>query len=90
MLAALKPRRPRDAEEFLKMVDETKPQDAADWKSELAAFLDSTQAGRDAVLASREGKPHDEKRLADFKRDFVRFEAMSMKGQPFIIPTTIP
>ena len=72
------------------MAEEAKPQDAVDWESELATFLNSTQAGRDAVIASRDNKPHDEKALADFTRDFVRFQAMSMKGQPYVIPTSDP
>ena len=90
MLAAMKAAPPENAAEFLKLAEEAKPQDAVDWKSELAAFLNSTQAGRDAVIASRDDKPHDEKALADFKRDFVRFQAMSMKGQPLVVPTSDP
>ncbi len=90
VLAALKAAPPEGAEDFLKMADEMKPQDAADWKAEMAAFLDSTEAGRTALIASRDGKPHDEKALATFKRDLVRFEAMSMKGQAFLIPTDDP
>ena len=90
VLAALKAAPPEGAEDFLKMADEMKPQDAADWKAEMAAFLDSTEAGRTALIASRDGKPHDGKALAAFKRDLVRFEAMSMKGQAFLIPTDDP
>src|SRR5258708_40053710 len=72
------------------MVEESKPQDAVDWKKELGDYLDSTESGRQAFLAAREGKPHDEKALAAFKRDLVRLEAMSMKEQPFIIPPADP
>jgi ABC-type transport system involved in cytochrome c biogenesis permease subunit len=90
LLAALKAAPPDGAEDFLKMVDEVKPQDARDWKTELGAFLDNASAGRTALIASRDGKPHDEKALTDFKRDLVRFEAMSMKGQAFLIPTGDP
>jgi len=88
--AALKADPPPGAKEFVKMLDETKAQDATDWNSELRAFLDNVEAGRTAAEALREGKPHDEKTLLAFKRDLVRFEAMSMKGQPLVIPTTDP
>jgi ABC-type transport system involved in cytochrome c biogenesis permease subunit/phosphoglycolate phosphatase-like HAD superfamily hydrolase len=90
LLAALKAAPPEGALDYLRMVDEVKPQDAADWKLELAGFVDSIEAGRAALLAWRDGKPHDEKALAALKRDLVRFEAMSMKGQPFLIPTDDP
>ena len=90
VLAALKGAPPQGAEDFLKMADETKPQDAADWKTEMAAFLDNTEAGRTALIASRDGKPHDAAALAAFKRDLVRFEAMSMKGQPLLVPSADP
>jgi len=90
VLATLKGAPPEGAEEFLKMADETKPQDAADWKAEMAAFLGSTEAGRTAIMASRDGKPHDAAALTAFKRDLVRFEAMSMKGQPLLIPSADP
>jgi ABC-type transport system involved in cytochrome c biogenesis permease subunit len=90
MIAAMQAAPPENAGEFLKMAAELKPQDATDWKAELAAFLDRTQAGRDALVAQRAGRPHDEKALADFKRDVVRFQAMSMKGQALIIPTSDP
>ena len=90
LLAALKAAPPDNAAEFLKMAEELKPQDAADWKTEMAALIDSTAAGRTALLAERAGKPHDEKLATAFKRDLVRLEAMSMKGQPFIIPTDDP
>jgi ABC-type transport system involved in cytochrome c biogenesis permease subunit/LEA14-like dessication related protein len=52
--------------------------------------VDNIEAGRAALLAWRDGKPHDEKALAALKSDLVRFEAMSMKGQPFLIPTDDP
>ncbi len=90
VLAALKAAPPQGAEDFLKMADETNPQDATDWKAEMAAFLGNTEAGRTALMASRESKPHDEKALAAFKRDLVRFEAMSMKGQALLIPSADP
>ena len=90
LLAALKAAPSEGTKEFLKMVDELQPQDAADWQAELATFLDSTEAGRTAMLASRDGKPHDEKALTAFQRDLVRFEAMSMKGQPLPIPPDDP
>ncbi len=90
ILSALKAMRPEGAEDFLKMADEMKPQDAADWKAEMNAFLDGTSAGRAALIASRDGKAHDEAALTAFKRDLVRFEAMSMKGQPLLIPSSDP
>ena len=68
------------------MVEESKPQDAVDWKRELGEYLDNTEAGRKAFLAARDGKPSDEKALAPFKRDLVRLEAMWMKGQALVIP----
>ena len=90
VLEALRIAKPEGAEEFLKMADEVKPQDAADWKTEMAAFLDGTTAGRAALLASRDGQAHDAAALTAFKRDLVRFEAMSMKGQPLLIPSADP
>jgi len=90
ILAALRAKPPKDAEQFLQMVDETKPRDAADWRAELRDFLAKAKAGRDAAAAAREGKPSDEAALLDFKRALVRFEAMSMKGQPLIVPSHDP
>jgi ABC-type transport system involved in cytochrome c biogenesis permease subunit len=75
------------AEEFLKMVDEVKPQDAKAWGRELQAFLDNLPAGREALRKSQKGEPHDAKALAQLRYDLVRFEAMSMKGQALLIPT---
>jgi ABC-type transport system involved in cytochrome c biogenesis permease subunit len=77
-------------EQFLEMVAETKPRDATDWRAELREFLAKASAGREAAAAAREGKPHDEAALLDFKRALVRFEAMSMKGQPLIVPSHDP
>ncbi|HET6206561.1 MAG TPA: cytochrome c biogenesis protein CcsA [Terracidiphilus sp.] len=90
LLAALKAAPPEGALDFLRLADEVMPQNAADWEAELAAFLDKIEAGRGALLASRDGKLHDEKAVAEFKRDLVRFEAMSMKGQPLLIPSDDP
>ncbi|MCE9611424.1 MAG: cytochrome c biogenesis protein CcsA [Chthoniobacter sp.] len=90
VLAGLKGASSEGAEDFLKMADEVKPQNAADWKAEMNAFLDGASAGRAALMASRDGKPHDEKVLTAFKRDLVRLEAMSMKGQPLLIPSADP
>ncbi len=90
VLAALKAAPPEGAEDFLKMADEMKPADAVDWKTEMNAFLDGTAAGRAALIASRDGKPHDVAALTAFKRDLVRLEAMSMKGQPLLIPSADP
>ena len=90
VIRALKAAPPEGAADFLKMVEESKPQDAVDWKHEMGEYLDNTEAGRKAFLPCRDGKPYDEKALAPFKRDLVRLEAMSMKGQPFIIPSSDP
>lgn len=78
------------AEEFLKMVDEVKPQDAKAWDRELQAYLDNLPAGRAALQKSQKGEPYDAKALAQLRYDLVRFEAMSMKGQPLLIPTRDP
>ena len=77
-------------EEFLKQVEQTKPQDAVDWKREMNEYLDNTEAGRKAFLADRDGKPYNEKILTAFRRDLVRLEAMAMKGQAFVIPPADP
>ena len=90
ILAALKAHPPQGAEQFLQMVEETKPRDATDWRSELREYVAKAGAGREAAAAAREGKPHDAAALLDFKRALVRFEAMSMKGQPLIVPSHDP
>jgi len=90
VLAALKGAATEGSEDFLKMADEVKPQNAADWKAEMNAFLDGASAGRAALIASRDGQPHDAQALIAFKRDLVRLEAMSMKGQPLLIPAADP
>ena len=81
---------PEGSEHFLKEIAEAKPQNAVDWKREMNDYLDRTEAGRKAFLAETEGKPYDEKVLAPFLRDLRRLEAMSMKGQAFIIPSSNP
>ena len=54
MLAALKQSGGgMGAEEFLKMVDEVKPQDAKAWGRELQAYLDNLPAGREALRVTR-------------------------------------
>jgi ABC-type transport system involved in cytochrome c biogenesis permease subunit len=85
--AVLKAEPPIGSDEFIKMIAETNPRNATDWASELGDFLANVSAGRAATEALRRNQPHDEKALLDFKRHLVRFEAMSMKGQPLIIPT---
>ncbi len=90
VLAALKAAPPEGAADFLKMADELKPMDSTDWKAEMNTFLENASAGRAALIASRDGKPHDEAAATAFKRDLVRLEAMSMKGQAFLIPTDDP
>jgi ABC-type transport system involved in cytochrome c biogenesis permease subunit len=90
ILAALHANPPKGAEQFLQMVEETKPRNADDWRTELRDYLAKSAAGRDAAAAAREGKPHDAAALLDFKRALVRFEAMSMKGQPLIVPSHDP
>jgi len=77
-------------EHFLKEVEQTKPQDAVDWKREMNEYLDNTEAGRKAFLADRDGKPYNEKALTAFRRDLVRLEGMSMNGQAFVIPPADP
>jgi len=76
--------------EFMKMVEQTKPQDAVDWKREMNEYLDSTEAGRKAYIAYNDGKPYNDKILTAFSRDLVRLQAMTMKGQAFIIPPDDP
>jgi ABC-type transport system involved in cytochrome c biogenesis permease subunit len=88
IVTALQASPPPGAEQFLEMIAETKPRNAVAWHEELQDFLAGATAGRAATAAAQEGKPHDEKALLDFKRHLVRFEAMSMKGQPLIIPTS--
>src|SRR6202000_3270196 len=75
VIRGLKAAPPENSEEFLKLVDETKPQDAVDWKREINEYLDNTEAGRKAFLADRDGKPYSEKALTPFRRDLVRLEA---------------
>jgi ABC-type transport system involved in cytochrome c biogenesis permease subunit len=76
--------------ELMRLVEQTKPQDAVDWKREMDEYLDNTEAGRKAFLSERDGRPYNEKALTPFRRDLVRLEAMSMKGQAFIIPPSDP
>jgi ABC-type transport system involved in cytochrome c biogenesis permease subunit len=90
IIRALKAAPPEGADHFLKDVEETKPQDAVDWKREMNEYLDNTEAGRKAFLADRDGKPYNEKALTAFRRELVRLEAMAMNGQPFIIPPADP
>jgi len=90
VLAALKNAPPEGAADFLKMAAELKPEDATDWKTEMDSFLDGASAGRAALIASRDGSPHDAAALTAFKRDLVRLEAMSMKGQAYLIPSDDP
>jgi ABC-type transport system involved in cytochrome c biogenesis permease subunit len=87
VIEAFKRQPTEDTAEFLKIAEDTKPQNAGDWKAEMKAFLDSTSAGRAALMASRDGKPYDAAALNNFKRELVRLEAMSMKGQALLIPT---
>jgi ABC-type transport system involved in cytochrome c biogenesis permease subunit len=90
ILAALRAKPPKGAEQFLQMVEETQPHDAIDWRAELRDFLAKATTGREAAAAARAGKPHDEGELLEFKRALVRLEAMSMKGQPLIVPSRDP
>ena len=90
IIVALKANPPPRSEQFLAMVNETNPQNAGDWEGELRAYLAGAEQGRNAAAAAREGKAHDEGALTTLKRDLVRFEAMSMKGQPLVIPTEDP
>ena len=90
VLKALQAAPPEGAKEFLQMVADSQPADPVDWPTELNAFLNNTEVSRTALLASRENKPFDEKVLNQFKRDLVRLEAMSMKGQPLLIPGDDP
>ena len=90
VIRALKAAPPEGSEHFLKEVEQTKPQDAVDWKREMNEYLDNTEAGRRAFLSERDGKPYNEKALNTFQRDLVRLEAMAMKGQAFVIPPADP
>jgi ABC-type transport system involved in cytochrome c biogenesis permease subunit len=52
------------------------PPDARDWPAELKAFLDNREAGVEAFQAQRQGKPFDQKALAQFNDDFARIDGM--------------
>ena len=52
------------------------PPDARDWPAELKAFLDNHDAGLEAFQAQRQGKPFDQKALAQFNDDFARIDGM--------------
>jgi len=62
------------------------PQDAQDWKAELADYETLIPAGVAAVRAQQAGKKYDSQALNDFLADLQRFDFMSQLAPPLVVP----
>jgi ABC-type transport system involved in cytochrome c biogenesis permease subunit len=62
------------------------PQDAQDWKAELADYENMIPAGVAAVQAQQAGKKYDQQTFNEFAGELQRFNFMAQTEPPLVVP----
>jgi ABC-type transport system involved in cytochrome c biogenesis permease subunit len=71
---------------YAQLKNTLQPQDASDWKQELADYEALIPAGVAAVGAQQAGQKYDASVFNAFAGDLQRFDDMSQAGSPLVVP----
>jgi len=75
---------------YAQLKNAVQPEDALDWKSELARYENLIAPGVAAVQAQQAGKKYDEQTFNDFVGELQRFNFMAETEPPLVVPPAQP
>jgi cytochrome c-type biogenesis protein CcsB len=75
---------------YHRLKNSLRPEDATDFAAEIAAYQAAIKPGLEAARARETGQPHDERALAALARTFKRYDELSQRAYPLIVPPLHP
>ncbi len=75
---------------YAELKNSIQPEDAQDWKTELAGYVNLIPSGVAAVQAQQAGKKYDQQTFNDFVGELQRFDFMAQTEPPLVVPPAKP